>query len=203
MAQREASAPSVGVSCPPTLQTQPNFTLNKISENRAASPEPKAGQLHALLGCCLRMRTPAPSGCPRRQRDPKSRHRPAPKSDSPSEPAPKKTPTARATRTAKKSAILQPRYLSKTNPNENGTCSAKTFPPGSETAQTLKACKSTEQARAPASRLWRMSFERATDEKTAKKRKNFGQPNARVTGGWGDETHSRNGQNPKPRKKPI
>jgi hypothetical protein len=30
---------------------QPNFTLKKLSKNRPASPEPKAGQLNAGFGC--------------------------------------------------------------------------------------------------------------------------------------------------------
>lgn len=45
-----ALPPNDGVSCPPIYQTQPNFTLRNLSKNRAAYPEPKAGQLNAGLG---------------------------------------------------------------------------------------------------------------------------------------------------------
>ena len=40
----------MGVSWSPIYQTQPNFTRKKLTKNRAASPEPKAGQLNAGLG---------------------------------------------------------------------------------------------------------------------------------------------------------
>ncbi len=46
---KKTSLPNDGVSCPPIYQTQPNFTLKKLTKNRAAYPEPKAGQLNAGL----------------------------------------------------------------------------------------------------------------------------------------------------------
>jgi hypothetical protein len=41
--------PNDGVSCPPTLLTQPNFTRKNLSKNRTESPKPKAGLLNAGL----------------------------------------------------------------------------------------------------------------------------------------------------------
>jgi hypothetical protein len=41
----EIELPNDGVSCPPILQTQPNFTLKKLTENRAAYLSRRRGSL--------------------------------------------------------------------------------------------------------------------------------------------------------------
>ena len=76
---------------------------------------------------------------------------------------------------------------------------AKPFQPKTETAQTLKACKATEQARTPASRLWRMNFERATAKKIVNLEKFRTAQRFALGAVGGTGILLENGRNPKPK----